>query len=318
MDAVTILTEGLPVVFCFVLFVFVPGFLFSLVIFPRKNSLSAIDRLVYSTVFGTSSGIALVMFLYSVLGLDITPVHFILAAGVFSAVLLMVWACERGYLNRQAGEHRKPDIPADQEYPRFSRTAPAAPDQDDWTVVPSTVPARTEQRPLPPVILPGWRGKDHDVPARDTREGRPEPPETRPGGEQGRRAPEGTARAEPENVPPGPAVQPLILSKNLHKRLALPIGTGPKAGPARQKAQARVQVKESRKQEETRIVVASIRKLQQDIQRDLDQLSITPDSFPGTKKNIENIRIPKKADIDRKLAEVKEELTDLDWLNDER
>lgn len=317
MDAVTVISEGILVIFYFLLFVVVPGFLFSLVIFPRKNSLSAIDRLVYSTVLGTSSGIALVMFLYSVLGLDITPVNFILAAVVFSAVLLMVWACERWYLNKQAREHRKPDIPADQQYPRFSRTKTAPPEQDDWTVVPSTMPARTEQSPLPPVILPGWRGKDQDVPpARDIREGRPERTAARPGGEPAGMAPEGTARAEPENVPPGPAVQPLILSKNLHKRLALPTGAGPKAGPTRQKAQARVQVKESRKQEETRIVVASIRKLQQDIQRDLDQLSITPDSFPGTKKNIENIRIPKKADVNKRLAEVKEELKDLDWLND--
>jgi len=316
MDAVTILTEGLPVVLYFVLFVVVPGFFLSLVIFSRKNSLSAIDRLVYSTVLGTSSGIALVMFLYSVLGLDITPVNFVLAAVVFSAVLLIIWACERWYLNKQAREHRKPDITADQQYPRFSRTKTAPPEQDDWTVVPSTMPDRPEQSPLPPVILPGWRGKDKDVQARSIREESPERTVARPGGEPAAMAPEGTARAEPENVPPGPAVQPLILSKNLHKRLALPTGAGPKAGPTRQKAQARVQVKESRKQEETRIVVASIRKLQQDIQRDLDQLSITPDSFPGTKKNIENIRIPKKADVNKRLAEVKEELKDLDWLND--
>ncbi len=126
MDAVTVFSEGLPAIFYFLLFVFVPGFFFSLVIFPRKNSLSALDRLVYSTVLGASSGIALVMIMYSVLGFDITPGNFILATVVFSAVLLMVWVCERWYLNTQvrkapeAGYSGEPPAPPPILFPGFN------------------------------------------------------------------------------------------------------------------------------------------------------------------------------------------------------
>jgi hypothetical protein len=56
------------------------------------------------------------------------------------------------------------------------------------------------------------------------------------------------------------------------------------------------------------------RKLQKEILRDLDVFSITPDSFGKSKKNIENIIIPKKSDVPKKLAEIKED-KDIDWLD---
>jgi hypothetical protein len=60
------------------------------------------------------------------------------------------------------------------------------------------------------------------------------------------------------------------------------------------------------------------RRLQKEILQDLDVHGITPDSFGKSKKNIENIQIPKKSDINKKLAEIQEDKEinwfELDWL----
>ena len=58
------------------------------------------------------------------------------------------------------------------------------------------------------------------------------------------------------------------------------------------------------------------RKLQKEILRDLNLFAITPGSFKESGKNIENITIPKKADVDKILAELEkdEDWKDLDWL----
>jgi len=45
---------------------------------------------------------------------------------------------------------------------------------------------------------------------------------------------------------------------------------------------------------------------------------ITPDSFGKSKRNIENIKISEKMDINKRLADVEEEVQDLDWLYEER
>jgi hypothetical protein len=65
---------------------------------------------------------------------------------------------------------------------------------------------------------------------------------------------------------------------------------------------------------EFKFIVAQVRKLQKEIVRERDMFSITPDSFDTSKKNIEHIRIPQKSDVDKKLAEVEDEMHDLDWL----
>ena len=58
------------------------------------------------------------------------------------------------------------------------------------------------------------------------------------------------------------------------------------------------------------------RKLQKEILRDLNLFAITPGSFKQSGKNIENITIPKKADVNKILADLEkdEDWQDLDWL----
>jgi hypothetical protein len=109
MDIVTIIIEGSRVGFGFLNLLFVPGFVLSLVLFPRLTDLGVIQRLAYSTVLSIGSVIALVLFMDVVLGVDTTPRNISFGLGVFSASLLLIWICEIWYLstNLPARLHRR-------------------------------------------------------------------------------------------------------------------------------------------------------------------------------------------------------------------
>jgi uncharacterized membrane protein len=170
----------------FLLLLFIPGFALSLVIFPRLTDPKIFDRLVYSAMLSIVSDIGLVLFMGVVPGLEPTLGNLILVVCVFSDGLLMVWLCERWYLNR--------------------------------------------------------RLKKHSV------------------------------------------LQPHIRSnKNMTEV-------------------------------ENKLQVELIRKLQKNIQRDLNMFNVPSDSFKGSQKNIEHILIPKNADVNKKLSEAEDEMRDLNWL----
>ena len=95
-------------------------------------------------------------------------------------------------------------------------------------------------------------------------------------------------RVERKESTPTPKEQHNVERKDIVKRQEVPITIEPK--------------------------VRDQRKLQKEILRDLDVFSITPDSFGKSEKNIENIIIPKKADVPKKLAEIQED-KDIDWLD---
>ena len=90
--------------------------------------------------------------------------------------------------------------------------------------------------------------------------------------------------------------------------------TAPETIPALPNVQPRMLSKKNLTPAENKLEVASIRKLQKNILRDLNMFDLTPDSFKRSQKNIENIRIPKKADVNKKLSEAEQEMMDLDWL----
>jgi hypothetical protein len=56
------------------------------------------------------------------------------------------------------------------------------------------------------------------------------------------------------------------------------------------------------------------RRLQKEILQDLNIFGITRNSFGKSKRNIENIKIPEKIDVNKRLADVEEEIDDLTWL----
>jgi len=140
MDTVPLISGVLGIILGFLVLVIIPGFALSLVIFPRLTDMSTLDRLVYAAVLGTTAAVAFVLFLDLMPVLKLTPENLILMASVFSAGALMVWLCERYYLNRQLITHPGPQISEDspdhQRY--YSREINAAKDQfrqDTRTVV---------------------------------------------------------------------------------------------------------------------------------------------------------------------------------------
>ena len=88
----------------------------------------------------------------------------------------------------------------------------------------------------------------------------------------------------------------------------------PETTPMRPEGQPRILSKKNMSPVENKIEVASIRKLQKNILRDLNMYDLNPDSFKRSQKIIDKIQIPKKADVNKKLSEAEEEMLDLNWL----
>ncbi len=217
MDIVTVILEGLRVIFGFLLLLFIPGFVITLVYFPRLSDIGIVERLVYSTVLSIGSVIVLVLFMDVFLGINTKPLNIFLVIGAFSYLAFMVWVCERWYLNRKAK-----NLPPS----RFS------------------VYFRNLQR----------------------------------SGSRKMNAVLGRFRKDTST-----AVEPVGIAQ----RPEIPASVEPKE--------------------------VDQREIHQEILRDLDTGCITPDSFDSSKKGIEHIKIPEKSDVNKKLAEVKDEDQDGDW-----
>ena len=103
MDAVQVVVEAVRVTLTFLNLFFIPGFVISLVFFPRFNDLGHIQRLVYSLILSIGSVIAF-LFVDIILGIGTTPGTISLTLGVLSAFMLIVWLCEILYLNSSLPE----------------------------------------------------------------------------------------------------------------------------------------------------------------------------------------------------------------------
>ena len=129
----------------------------------------------------------------------------------------------------------------------------------------------------------------------------------------------------PREVPKRPFVQvgtetieilkhPIVFPK----RPFVQAGPEPREIPKRPVIQISAEPKELPKHPKVQISpepqVIDRRKLQKEILHDLNMFGITPDSFGKSKGNIENIKIPKKMDVNKLLADVEEEMKDLSWL----
>jgi hypothetical protein len=529
MDTVPVIWGVLRIILGFLLLAGIPGFAVSLIIFPRLTDTSILDRLVYIAVLGITSALAFVVFIDLMPGLELTLETLTLIAGVFSAGALMVWLCERWYLNRRLIPHPTPQISEDspdhQRY--YSREINAAKDQfrqdtrtvvvyheserlsgmnfvshsylldvgeeidiqqvvenkvkgtesfifespypktryfelillehdegqfslvDDLQIYPVHVTTKTDSKspgtnlqrdtlliterisaktsteevqwiyshdfhilafihaedtlarmvdrileildeiviaaksgvrftpsaedrqrlrapfdavseeprgtgvktpepPRPevppvvhhdksrrPVILSG--GQDEEIPG--DREGEiwvattvmPKPPALQTRGEQkeipGR--PEFQSGVLSMDIPEPPVIQPGEEQENIRKIPDIRPHVQPVDGqkppvqqavvtletiPTRLEGQPRILSKKNMSPVENKIEVASIRKLQKNILRDLNMYDLNPDSFKRSQKIIDKIQIPKKADVNKKLSEAEEEMLDLNWL----
>ncbi len=530
MDTVPVILGILKIILGFLLLTGIPGFALSLVIFPRLTELSVLDRLVYAAVLGITSAIAFAVFIDLMPGLELSLENLTVIASVFSAGALMVWLCERWYLNRRLITHPGPQISEDspdhQRY--YSREINAAKDQfrqdtrtvvvyheserlsgmnfvshsylldvaeeidiqqvvenkvkgtesfilespypktryfelillehdegpfslvDDLQIYPVHVTTKSESKspgttlqrdtlliterisaktsteevqwiyshdfhifafvhaedtlarmvdrilgildeiviaaksgvrftpsaedrqrlrapfdavseeprgsavkppeisPRPdvlpvvphdktrrPVILPGgqdeeifgdrqgeiWvattglpkrpaiqtRGEPKEIPVLlefqpgDLSQKIPEPPVIQPGEEQ-------------ENIQKIPDMQPHVLPADGQEPPVQQTVVKPETTPMRPEGQPRILSKKNMSPVENKIEVASIRKLQKNILRDLNMYDLNPDSFRKSQKIIDKIQIPKKADVNKKLSEAEEEMLDLNWL----
>jgi hypothetical protein len=186
-----------------------------------------------------------------------------------------------------------------------------------------------------PVILPG--GQDEEIPEdrggeiwvattampkRPAIQTRAEPKEI-PG------RPEFQSGVPTQEITEHPVIQPGAEQKNTRKipdmqPLALPVDgqesplrqtvVKPETIPMRPEVQPRILSKKNMTPVENKLEVASIRKLQKNILRDLNMFDLNPDSFKRSQKIIDKIQIPKKADVNKKLSEAEEEMLDLNWL----
>ena len=151
------------------------------------------------------------------------------------------------------------------------------------------------------------RGEPKEIPKRpefqsgDLSRKIPEPPVIQPGEEQ-------------ENIRKIPDMQPHVLPADGQKPPVQQTVVKPETTPTRPEGQPRILSKKNMSPVENKIEVASIRKLQKNILRDLNMYDLNPDSFRKSQKIIDKIQIPKKADVNKKLSEAEEEMLDLNWL----
>jgi len=501
MDTVPVIWGVLRIILGFLLLVVIPGFAISLVIFPRLTDLSVLDRLVYAAVLGITSAIAFVLFIDLVPGLELSLENLTVIASVFSAGALMVWLCERWYLNRRLIPHPGPQISEDspdhQRY--YSREINAAKDQfrqdtrtvvvyheserlsgmnfvshsylldvaeeidiqqvvenkvkgtesfilespypktryfelillehdegqfslvDDLQIYPVHVTTKPDSKSsgttlqrdtlliteristktsteevqwiyshdfhifafihaedtldqmvdrvlgiLDEIVIaaksgilihssagdrqiekspfdevskkpPGTAVQTPEIPPRPEVKPVVQPPDKtrRPvilPGVQDEEIPQETegeiwlstaaihkppviqTGAEQKNIRKIPEVQPQVLPVDRQEPQMRETVVEQKTIPKRQEMQSRIQSKNYLSPVENKLEVASIRKLQKNILRDLNMFDLTPDSFKRSQKNIEHVRIPKKGDVNKKLSEAEEEMLDLNWL----
>lgn len=86
--------EIIRVIAGFVLVLFVPGFALSWALFPRRESLSDIERLAYSFVLSLLSVMLGVLFMDVKLGLEVTTVNILIVIGLIVAGSAILYAIE--------------------------------------------------------------------------------------------------------------------------------------------------------------------------------------------------------------------------------
>jgi hypothetical protein len=250
--------------------------------------------------------------------------------GILDEIVIAAKSGVRFTLSAEDRQRLRAPFDAVSEKPRGTEVkTPETPPRPE---VPPVVPRDKFRRP---VILPG--GQDEEI--HGDREGEiwvtttvmPKPPAIQTRGEPkeipGR--PEFQSGVLSPKIPEPPVIQPREEQENIRKILdtqphVLPADgqkppvqqtvVKPETIPTRPEGQPRILSKKNMSPVENKIEVASIRKLQKNILRDLNMYDLNPDSFKRSQKIIDKIQIPKKADVNKKLSEAEEEMLDLNWL----
>jgi len=96
---VPVIVDGIRAILGYLILFFVPGFLITLVFFPRLTDMRFVERLVWAIVLSIGSSITTLLFMRLVLGVDANTQRVSLGLSLFSAFLLIVWVCEIVYLS---------------------------------------------------------------------------------------------------------------------------------------------------------------------------------------------------------------------------
>jgi len=100
MDIITVLFAGMRVIFGLLSLFLIPGFVITLVYFPRLTEIGIIPRLIYSVGLSIVFVIIAVLFLVGVLGVDTTSRNIDLVVAIFLALMLVIWLFEVFFLNK--------------------------------------------------------------------------------------------------------------------------------------------------------------------------------------------------------------------------
>ena len=95
MDIVAFIFWGVEVILGFTLMLFIPGFLLSLVFFPKISDIQLMERLAYSTVLSIGSVLFCVLFMDLVLGIYTTQKNILIVLFGFSLLLILLWLIRR-------------------------------------------------------------------------------------------------------------------------------------------------------------------------------------------------------------------------------
>src|SRR5665647_1128680 len=129
METVELLFEGVRLAFGFLILLFLSGFNFSLIFFPRSAELSITDRLVYSALMSVSSLIAFVLFMDIVFDVDTMIRNVSLIICFFAEIVLLFWWYERWHLNSPLKDGGGPHLAADGDQKYRTRELNAAKDR---------------------------------------------------------------------------------------------------------------------------------------------------------------------------------------------
>jgi uncharacterized membrane protein len=99
MDIIAFIFLGVEVILGFTLLLFIPGFLLSLVFFPKISDLQLMERLAYSTVLSIGSVLFCVLFMDLVLGIYTTQKNILIVLISFSLFLTLLWLVRRFFIS---------------------------------------------------------------------------------------------------------------------------------------------------------------------------------------------------------------------------
>lgn len=91
MDPIAFFSDGIRIIFGFLMVLLIPGFLVSLIFYPGRSDISIVERLVYSAILSIGSVITGILFMDVVLGIDSTARNIVIGISVFCVFLIVIW-----------------------------------------------------------------------------------------------------------------------------------------------------------------------------------------------------------------------------------